>query len=148
MPTKLHSCHLKSDKNKDACSCWIMFKAMDNNAVLDNPIITRLPKEISSQSCEAVADRIRLKRLADIPALREKKKGSKLEDHVSIWFEQPSSDQNLTLVERGTPFPAPRTYSLDATSFPRAVSTMVMTVHMLSRNQYLSISIESGIEWW
>ena len=126
MPAKLHSCRLKADEIRDACGCWIMIKAMDNKAVQGNPIITRLPKKISSQSRGALENRLsKLTKLADIPAPHEKTNGSNPEDHVTFRFEHPSSDRNLTQGEGGAPSPAPRTYSLDASTFMRAASTMV-----------------------
>ena len=102
---------------------------MDNKVVQGNPIISRLPKKISSQSRGALESRLsKLTQLADIPAPQEKTNGSNPEDHVTFRFEHPSSDRNLTQGEGGAPLPSPRTYTLDASTFMRAASTMVQAM--------------------
>ena len=136
MPDKLHSCRLRPDEIKDACGCYIMLRAMDNNAVHGNPIITQLPKKLSSQPRDVLEARLaKLHKLADLPVTHETKNGNKIESHVSFRFDTVNSNGELTNKgDGGTSGTMPKTFHVDAFGMLQAMQGMVSAMTSTSRS--------------
>ena len=136
MPDKLHSCRLRPDEIKDACGCYIMLRAMDNNAVHGNPIITQIPKKITSQPRDVLEARLaKLHKLADLPVTHETKNGNKIESHVSFRFDTVNSNGELTNKgDGGTSGTMPKTFHVDAFGMLQAMQGMVSAMTSTSRS--------------
>ena len=150
MPAKLHSCRLRPEEIRDACGCWIMLRAMDNNCVHGNPIITQLPKKISSQPRDVLEARLaKLTQLADLPATHESKNGNTIEDHVSFRFESRNSNGKLTEGEGGTNAIAPKTFQLDAPGMLLAMQGVISAMNSTNRSfnpQLLAENVLKNVE--
>ena len=136
MPDKLRSCRLRPDEIRDACGCWIMLKAIDNNSVHGNPIITQIPKKLSSQPRDVLEARLaKLHQLADLPATHETKNGNKVESHVNFRFDNVNTNGELTNKGNGgTSGTMPKTFQVDASGMLQAMQGIVSAMTSTRRS--------------
>ena len=146
MPDNLRSCRLRPDEIRDACGCWIMLKAMDNNAVHGNPITTQIPKKLSSQPRAVLEARLaKIHQLSDLPVTHEIKNGNKVESHVNFRFDDVNSNGELTNKgDGGTSGSIPKTFQLDASGMLTAMQG-IMSAMTSTRRSFNPLALADNV---